>query len=310
MELAWTAVGDDAGVGTATLYDLRFSLTTIGDPAGAGEVDWSTVCTNTTLSTLNATRPNDCVVPVVNLSAPVPAGNAESRIVSGRINPSASPAFACDVNDVDISHTPCLVPNQAYYFALKVEDEVPNVSSMSNVVGGSNRTDGTATNAGLTALRNGFNLVSVPWALTTNTPTAVFGDDPVGSLSLFEWLSTGPATTDGCYSAYPIGSSTCIPGDEITLVVTGTGYFMNGGGGNDVVDAPADSAAVATGTNCGIANSYQVAVVEGWNIVGSPFEKPVDLDAVYVCAAGVARIFDDLDADATNDAASLGWVNF
>ncbi|HSG05707.1 MAG TPA: hypothetical protein VLB09_04865, partial [Nitrospiria bacterium] len=285
IDLTWTAPSDNV---RAVRYDIRYSLLPIGDPAGAGENDWSTLCTDVLTPTLNAKRPNDCVVPVVNLAPPIPAGFTEVRTIRGRINPSASPAFACDVADHDPSHEPCLVPNTTYYFAVKTEDSVPNSSTVSVSIGGDNPTDGSL--GGRTALRKGFNLVAVPRALAgpDDTPVAVFDDDLGGTLNLQKWLSSGPSFTEGCYAASPSSGSDCVPQVDIPLVISGDGYFLSANGGNEVIDAPGTSASVTPGTNCGVGSSYQVAVSLGWNIVGDPFEKPVDLTNVMVCKGGSA----------------------
>ncbi|HEY5594288.1 MAG TPA: LamG domain-containing protein, partial [Nitrospiria bacterium] len=170
--LTWTAPGDDGyTAGTAALsYDLRYSMSPIGDPAGAGEVDWSdTVCAD-------SSRPVDCVVQVAGEPLPKLAGQMEQVTVTG------------------------LIPNTIYYVALKTADEVPNPSSMSNGAGGDNPTDGSL--AGRTALRTGFNLISVPLKPSSPNPLVVFGDDVGGTIALSRWNSTGLGVTDGSYTGY------------------------------------------------------------------------------------------------------------
>ncbi|MBU1043280.1 MAG: right-handed parallel beta-helix repeat-containing protein [Candidatus Omnitrophica bacterium] len=83
--LRWTAPGDDAGVGTAAIYDVRRSTATI-----------------TTANWASATQVSGEPTPSV-------AGTVQTMTVSG-LNASTT-----------------------YYFAMKVSDEVPNISALSNV---------------------------------------------------------------------------------------------------------------------------------------------------------------------------------
>jgi hypothetical protein len=85
ITLTWTAPGDDGFIGTATSYDLRYEKSSIT------ESTW------------------DFATRVQNLSAPKPAGENESFIVTG------------------------LEPNITYYFAIKASDEVHQWSPLSNV---------------------------------------------------------------------------------------------------------------------------------------------------------------------------------
>ncbi len=86
INLSWTAPGDDAGSGTTTTYDVRYSTSNI-----TNDTDFN-----------NATQ-------VTGEPTPSVAGSSESMTVSG------------------------LSANTTYYFAIKVSDEVPNTSSLSNV---------------------------------------------------------------------------------------------------------------------------------------------------------------------------------
>jgi hypothetical protein len=84
--VSWTAPGDDAAVGTAASYDLRYSTSAIVTAA-----DFA------------------AATAVVGEPAPAVAGTAQSMTVSG------------------------LSAATTYHFAIKAQDEVPNVSAMSNV---------------------------------------------------------------------------------------------------------------------------------------------------------------------------------
>jgi len=86
ITLTWTAPGDDGNSGTASEYDIRYSLNPITDG------NW------------------DAAVQVTGEPSPQPAGSAESFDVNG------------------------LQPGTTYYFAIKVGDEVPNWSALSNII--------------------------------------------------------------------------------------------------------------------------------------------------------------------------------
>ena len=93
MELRWIASGDDGNEGTASLYDIRYSLKKITDKNfdDAESVSFS-----------NAQL-------VLNVPTPAVSGTLESMTVEG------------------------LTPETKYYFALKVKDEEGNASNLSNV---------------------------------------------------------------------------------------------------------------------------------------------------------------------------------
>ncbi|PJH74919.1 MAG: hypothetical protein CO064_09420, partial [Anaerolineae bacterium CG_4_9_14_0_8_um_filter_58_9] len=86
VDLSWTAPGDDAHVGTAASYLVRYSVSVIDSPAG-----WE------------AATPVTSGVP-----NPKPAGQSEQMTVSG------------------------LTPGALYYFAVRAQDEVPNLGGLSN----------------------------------------------------------------------------------------------------------------------------------------------------------------------------------
>lgn len=89
IQLNWTSVGDDAGVGTATSYEMRY-LSAASCPINAGNFATGTL--------------------VASMPTPQASGNAETKTVTG------------------------LTASTSYCFAIKVSDEVPNQSAISNVV--------------------------------------------------------------------------------------------------------------------------------------------------------------------------------
>jgi hypothetical protein len=93
--LDWTAPGDDADIGTATTYEMR----------------WATSRPDTTSqTTFNAWWA--AATPVAGLPAPLVAGTAQSVTVA--------PAGG-------------FTTGRTYYFVLRTADEVPNWSGYSNV---------------------------------------------------------------------------------------------------------------------------------------------------------------------------------
>ena len=363
--LDWTAPGDDGTTGTATSYDIRYSmlpidlasdsevngtgtvtndgtdtliledtsqawivddwangLVVITGGTGAGQVgvvvsntattlmllsDWVTpLFTDSTYQVhhgththfddtdcVDATRPVDCVVEASGEPLPQVSGTLEQFTVAG------------------------LIPNTIYFFALKTTDEVGNVSLISTApAGGDNLTDGSL--GGRTAIAAGSNLVSAPLA-ASDTPLNVFGDD-VATLSLSRWSSIGAGSLDGCYEASPVTDSDCAPQVEITLVAPGEGYYLTDASNSAVIDLPG-AANPLTSLNCGLADSYSIPLVLGWNMIASPFATNLtDTIPAYIYLGGTTirqtdsgavvtcQIFDDNDGIATNDAVSLGWV--
>jgi hypothetical protein len=155
-----------------------------------------------------------------------------------------------------------LSSNTAYYFAIDVVDDGGNHSGLSNVA------------TGRTALRRGYNLVSVPLVLTAPNDTAdmVFGDDVGLPVYAYRWQSSGPLVTDGCYLgaiAIP-GFSICGP---LGSVKTGGGYFLYSSGTQAVLDALGTAVSAST---------YDVPLALGFNMVGNPYGQEIPLASVQV----------------------------
>ncbi len=179
LNIAWTAPGDDGGVGQASSYDLRWSLNSI-IPANFDSAN---------------------VVP--NVPSPSPAGTPEAVLFSG------------------------LQAETAYYFALKSEDDVFNVSPMSNLAVGvtvgiapSPITDLSASNEQLTSIQ-------LNW-------TAPGDDDIVGTAFAYVVrYSTSPITEANFSSATQVVTgvpSPAIAGTRQNATVTGlvstTSYYF------------------------------------------------------------------------------------
>ncbi len=102
VTLSWQAVGDDATMGTADHYDVRFARSPIT------ALTWDGACP---VSELAHTAP---------APAPAPAGQSQTFAIEGP--DPRSPASACRfVTDPD---------GGPYYFAMRAVDEVGNVSSL------------------------------------------------------------------------------------------------------------------------------------------------------------------------------------
>jgi hypothetical protein len=169
---------------------------------------------------------------------PGPAGSAQELAVSG------------------------LISNTAYYFAIVVVDDGGNRSGLSNVA------------AGRTALRRGYNLVSVPLVLAApnNTADMVFGDDVGLPVYAYRWQSSGSSSTDGCYLgtiSIP-GFTVCGP---LGPIQTGAGYFLYSSGTQAVLDA----------LGVPVPDSpYNVPLGLGFNMVGNPYGQEIPLASVQV----------------------------
>lgn len=104
ITVEWTAPGDNLDMGTAELYDIRYSTTEITDAT------WDD-------ATLVAATPT-----------PQTAGATETVTLSN------------------------LSPDTTYYVAIKTNDEIPNLSELSNVASGSTTGDGNGDTPGFEAV--------------------------------------------------------------------------------------------------------------------------------------------------------------
>jgi phosphodiesterase/alkaline phosphatase D-like protein len=171
MVLTWTAPGDDGAVGTANLYDIRYSTAPIVTPA-----DFTA-----------ASQVSGEPIPTV-------AGTAQNMTVTG------------------------LSANTTYYFAMKTQDEAPNVSVVSNVptLATVSAPDSIAPSA--------ITTLSVP-AATTDSIVVVWtapGDDGnVGTAALFDLrYATSPIVTLADFSAAAQASGEPPPS------VAGSSHFL------------------------------------------------------------------------------------
>jgi hypothetical protein len=177
MTVSWTATGDDGASGTASRYDLRYSLSLITD------ANWS-------LAT---------VVP--DLPAPHAPGTRESAEVGS------------------------LSPHTYYYFALKVGDEVPNWSALSDVVRA--RTQGGRDSAApflvtdLTVTDSTETSLTLTWA----TPADSISPDADGSVNIANWdmrISTAPIDITNFAKDRQVSiPAPSDPGTKVTTTING-----------------------------------------------------------------------------------------
>ena len=190
----------------------------------------------------------------INLPSPKKAGSVETVTITG------------------------LTPNTPYFVALKVFDQgfdqssssPKGISGLSNVV--STRT----------AMRNGFNMVSVPLVPTPNEVDSVFGDDVGIPVNISSWLSTGLDSSDGSYQTP-------------TTVQEGLGYIIYSQGNLSVVDAPSGSQSLSTMTST-------ISLQRGWNIIGNPYDKRIELQEISV------RKVETGETLSFSNAVANGWV--
>ncbi|MBI5756480.1 MAG: carbohydrate binding domain-containing protein [Nitrospirae bacterium] len=256
--LCWTAPYDDNPSTPVTGYVLKYSTKKIVDgiTPGMGEVLFS-----------NATTIDDLGIPK---------------------SPGTQECYKVKVNNI-ISQND-RTPNTQFFFALKSGDENQagndgilntqddNLSSISNVA------------QGLTAMSsNAYNMVSVPKVPNPNSPADVFGDDVGSPLYLYWWDSRGVGHDQGCYDGLPNQfnpNNVNPPCTQITAIQEGKGYFLWSPRQDVVLDAPVGSSEV-TPASCTNElnqsfNCYVYTLKEGWNTIGNPFGKEVDVSAVRI----------------------------
>jgi len=171
VTLSWTAPGDDGATGSASEYDLRYSTSAI-------------------------TEENfDAASQVAGMSAPQPAGSAESFEVTG------------------------LTENTTYYFAIKAADEVPNWSGLSNVVAATTdpEADAPAVVADLSVDAVSITSITLGW-------TAPGDDGSTGTASQYDIrYSTSPINASNFSSATQASGepSPSAAGTEESFTITG-----------------------------------------------------------------------------------------
>ena len=170
--LNWTAVGDNAGTGTATSYEIRYAT------GGACPfTDGNFGSTGTVMG---------------SPPAPAVAGTTtETKTVTG------------------------LTASTQYWFAIKVSDEVPNVSTISNCVTATTTAAVTpvASNTILAQYVFGTGTVCAGDYNTNNDAGAVTGISSVSAISITSATTSGCAVTTSPAATYSLGSSSWAGGN-------------------------------------------------------------------------------------------------
>lgn len=180
ITLTWTAPGDDGSFGTASQYDIRYSLSPITDQ------NW------------------DAATVASNPPVPQPAGSVENFVVDG------------------------LLPSTTYYFAIKVADEVPNWSVMSNVISRS-----TDAETDLPDIIADLSVAAVSASSVTLSWTASGDDGVVGTASTYDIRYSTSSITDLNWDAATQATGEPSPqsaGSDESFTVTnlnsGTQYYF------------------------------------------------------------------------------------
>jgi hypothetical protein len=291
--LRWTPPNDDAGVtasGPANYYDIRYT-----DAA-----DYPTSIDKTYFDT-------NWEGSVSNKAAYEPAPvDPESGTVKQFFTLSCIQA-----DDTGNGNETCIspggpdervLPNTLYYTSLKAKDDLDanilcqggalNCSEASNVP---YYGDTNGSEASHTALRYGWNMVSMPYDWSSNgtkTLSNIFVDDVSGPY-VYRWDSTGPLETDGNWVTVNTGStfSTLISSPNYEMF-NGKGYYLSSYSYNDVADHrdSGDTELLSQNSNASVA----IPLEPGRNLIGNPYLKNVrlydssktaDEQLVYICVS-------------------------
>ncbi len=183
-----------------------------------------------------------------------------------------SPGIAGAYESVQVG---LLDTNRIYYFAVKATDDKGNVSTISNVVNGD-----TIPPIPVTAVRQGYTMISIPLIPATFDVQALFTDIVGAPVELYWWNSSGLGENDGEFVAE-------------TNIVPGYGYFLKSNTENAVLNI--------TGTAV-TDPSRTIPLQPGWSLIGNPYTEEVALRNTYI------RNTDTGDLKSYEDAVIAGWV--
>jgi hypothetical protein len=229
--LEWTAPQDDTASEPATAFDLRYANLPIVESGGDG------------ISSINFSDASS----VIGLPLPGLPGSQHSFKVGG------------------------LASNTTYYFAIRSVDEAGNTSAIGTLTNSNLDLSCTVQCNLLTALRIGWNQVSVATRPQPPTDTAedVFGDDVGLPVNLLRWDSAGTAVDAGTWDN--LGSAST--GGSNGPVEAGKGYFLFSTGNLVVIDAEDTNALDVTDP------TYEVALDPegGFNMIANPYKTSARL---------------------------------
>ncbi|VAV82284.1 hypothetical protein MNBD_DELTA01-15, partial [hydrothermal vent metagenome] len=235
IKLSWTAPGDDGSTGTATSYDLRYTDAQdyIASMAIYLDMDWGNL------------------EQVADETAPLAAGSTETLF------------FGKNTSNVKV------LPNTSYYNVIKSNDDLDNISVISNEVDVH------------TALKYGYNYMSIPFDSSTGmsaTLQDMLGDD-VPYVYIFKWTPTGLDWGSRFRGRWTRLSSTATVSASFS---NANGYYMYVYSANSSVLDEKNSGGTALVTE-NTDNWAKVDMVQGRNLVGNPYTKNVDFSTIKVC---------------------------
>ncbi|MFQ5455433.1 MAG: fibronectin type III domain-containing protein [Nitrospirota bacterium] len=183
-----------------------------------------------------------------------------------------SPQAAGSIESVSISG---LETNSVYYFAIKAIDDKGNISPISNIISGYD-----SPPRPVTAIRNGFTMVSFPLIPYTTDADTLLGDIVGRPVEIYRWFSSGLGLKNGKFK-------------KETQILPGYGYFLNSSINNAVLNI--------NGTEF-IENSIAIQMQTGWNIIGNPYPVEIALKDTFI------RKIDTGETKDFENAVISGWV--
>ncbi len=161
-----------------------------------------------------------------------------------------------------------LKPNTQYYFVMKTSDDSGNTSGISNVA------------QVHTALKYGFNTVSVPYKKSTGGSNTIDGmlNDDVSYVYMFTWQSTG-LDSGAAFSGnwVEVDAYAAIP-----TLSDGQGYYLYAYSMNSSIMDEKNSAGTPLVTENTDAWA-RIDLVLGRNLIGNPYLKNVSFSNIKIC---------------------------
>lgn len=187
---------------------------------------------------------------VTGVPAPQPSGTSQSIQITG------------------------LETNTVYYFAIKAIDNKGNKSPISNVVNA-----GNLPSLPVTAVRQGYTLISLPLAPVTTDVQALLGNIVGSPVELYWWNSSAGS-----------GAGALV---KETNVVPGYGYFLKSDRTNAVLNI---AGTAVTDPN------RAIPIQPGWNMIGNPYPAEIALRNTQIRNPGTNEV------KTFEQAVVAGWV--
>ncbi|MDH4226414.1 MAG: hypothetical protein OEV59_01475 [Deltaproteobacteria bacterium] len=158
-----------------------------------------------------------------------------------------------------------LWPNTIYYASVKSTDDAANTSAVAG---------GVAT--GKTALRSGWNVVSLPYTYGAATFAQAFGTDLNATVNVYTLTDTGLADP----GTLNVVTST----NAFSTILPGEGFYILSYNWVSVLDS--DGATLTENTANWTKVDMRNDVAESESLVGNPYLRNIDWSKVYVCRGG------------------------